>query len=222
MVSHELKTPVTSIKGYVQLLLTMLKENKGINETPLKTSLGRIDSQVVRLTRLITEMLDLSRIEAGKLELQKKKFNLNELVLETVQDVLHTTQTHEILIHNEILIDIIGDQDRIGQVLINLVNNALKYSPAHTTIDVRIHASRDNFVAVSVKDDGIGIDRKDQAKIFERFYRVSGQSELSYSGFGIGLFIANQIIQRHGGYITVESEKGKGAIFSFFLPLQPA
>ncbi len=221
MVSHELKTPVTSIKGYVQLLLTMLDEKDSVSPFPLKTSLSRIDSQVVRLTRLITEMLDLSRIEAGKLELQKKLFSLNELVKETVQDVLHTSQTHDIEIIEDMVCGIEGDQDRIGQVLINLLNNAIKYSPVNYKIKVHIYPAEGDRVAVSVTDEGIGIDKKDQAKVFERFYRVIGQSELSYSGFGIGLFIANQIIQRHDGYITVESEKEKGATFTFFLPTQP-
>jgi two-component system CheB/CheR fusion protein len=220
MVSHELKTPVTSIKGYVQLLLNMLEEEHNVPAMPLKTSLGRIDSQVIRLTRLITEMLDLSRIEAGKLELQQRDFILNELVEETVQDVLHTSPTHTINIRNDLYCSINGDEDRIGQVLINLLNNAIKYSPAQSEVDVHIHAAGEHGVAVSVKDTGIGIEKKDQQKIFERFYRVSGQSELSYSGFGIGLFIANEIIQRHDGYITVESEKDKGSTFSFFLPLK--
>jgi signal transduction histidine kinase len=220
MVSHELKTPVTSIKGYVQLLLTMLEEKDKLPAIPLKTSLGRIDSQVLRLTRLITEMLDLSRIEAGKLELQQTTFSLNALVEETVQDVLHTSPTHTINIQHDLGCSIEGDEDRIGQVLINFLNNAIKYSPAQSQVDVHIHKAGENLVAVSVKDTGIGIEKKDQQKIFERFYRVGGESELSYSGFGIGLFIANEIIQRHDGYIIVNSEKGQGSTFTFFLPVK--
>jgi two-component system CheB/CheR fusion protein len=220
MVSHELKTPVTSIKGYVQLLLTMLEEKDKVPAIPLKTSLGRIDSQVLRLTRLITEMLDLSRIEAGKLELQQTTFSLNALVEETVQDVLHTSPTHTINIQHDLGCSIEGDEDRIGQVLINFLNNAIKYSPAQSQVDVHVHKAGENLVAVSVKDTGIGIEKKDQQKIFERFYRVGGESELSYSGFGIGLFIANEIIQRHDGYIIVNSEKGQGSTFTFFLPVK--
>jgi two-component system, chemotaxis family, CheB/CheR fusion protein len=219
MVSHELKTPVTSIKGYVQLLLSMMKENEQISITPLKTSLERIDSQVLRLSRLITEMLDLSKIELAKLTLQKKVLNLNLLVAETIQDINYTNNTHTILLTEETNVNIFADKDRIGQVIINFITNAIKYSPKQTTIEVKIYAAENNAVAVSVKDEGIGIEKNDQHKIFERFYRAGGEMEKTYGGFGIGLFIASEIIQRHKGSIAVESEKGKGSTFIFMLPV---
>ena len=222
MVSHELKTPVTSIKGYVQLLLNMLEEQNAIPAIPLKTSLDRIDSQLIRLTRLITEMLDLSRIELGRLELQKQTFNLNELVADTVQDVIHTSKSHVINVQQNFACSLFADKDRIGQVLINFLNNALKYSPVSKAIEINIYPAENNMVAVSVKDFGIGISKDDQEKIFDRFFRAGGQSEMSYAGFGIGLFIAKEIIVRHDGFIKVESEIDKGSTFTFLLPLPVA
>ena len=219
MVSHELKTPVTSIKGYVQLLLMMLED---VHEKPdplqLKTSLVRIDRQVAKLTRLIIEMLDLTRIEESKLAMQKKLFNLNDMVTETVVDFSHGNLKHTINVYHDYVCNITGDKDRIEQVLINFIANAIKYSPNNGNIEVRVKASKNSQVAVSVKDNGIGIDAKDHQKIFERFYRVSGKSEQYYPGFGIGLFIANAIIESQDGFITIDSEKGKGSVFTFTLP----
>ncbi|MCP9199006.1 PAS domain S-box protein [Gramella sp. GC03-9] len=221
MVSHELKTPVTSIKGYVQLLLSLLKRNEGVDNLgiPLQTSLERIDHQIVRLTRLISEMLDLSRIEKNKLELQKERFRLNNLVKETVQDIRYTNTQYKISIQEEVDFEVYGDKDRIGQVLINLVTNAIKYSPNSQEVDIRVYKSGEDQVSVSVKDHGIGISKKNQKKIFKRFYRVDGKNEETYSGFGIGLYLAKEIIKRHNGSIAVKSEKGEGSEFTFTLKI---
>ena len=221
MVSHELKTPVTSIKGYVQLLLSMLKDTPEteLAGLPLLSSLTRIDSQVLRLTRLITEMLDLTRLETGMLELKRELLDLDELVNETVKDITYTNTKHTIHIHTDFAGKVYGDKDRLGQVLINLINNAIKYSTHNNPIDVTIHQPENNLIAVSVKDYGIGINKTDQLKVFERFFRAGGKSEHTYAGFGIGLYIANQIIERHHGFISVESEKEKGSTFTFTLPL---
>jgi len=221
MVSHELKTPVTSIKGYVQMLLSMLKDNPEteVAGLPLLSSLTRIDSQVLRLTRLITEMLDLTRLETGKLELKKELFGLEELVNETVKDITYTNTKHIINIHTDFNGMVYGDKDRLGQVLINIINNAIKYSTENNQIDVTIYQPENNLIAVSVKDYGIGINKTDQLKIFERFYRAGGMSEQTYAGFGIGLYIAHEIMERHQGFISVDSEEGKGSTFTFTLPL---
>ncbi|MEO5984753.1 MAG: PAS domain-containing protein, partial [Ferruginibacter sp.] len=220
MISHELKTPVTSIKGYTQILLRMLEGAHEIkNPLNIKNSLIRVDKQVSRLTRLITEMLDLTRIDESKLLLQKELFNLNELIIETVEDIRYTITEHPIKIYEDFTCNINGDRDRIGQIIINLISNAIKYSPNNDTIELRICKHAKNEVAVSVKDRGIGIRKKDHKKIFERFYRVEGKEENTFSGFGIGLFIAKSIIERHNGSITIESEKGKGSVFTFILPV---
>ena len=222
MVSHELKTPVTSIRGYVQFLLMMLEAEQNTQiPVQIKSTLIRIDTQVLRLTRLITGMLDISRIDESRLALQKEIFNLNELVIETVEDILYTNAKYTINISQDFKCDINGDKDRIGQVIINLVANAIKYSPNNDAIEVRIYRAGNNEAAVSVKDYGIGIDKTEHQKIFERFYRVKGKLEQTFSGVGIGLFIANSIIERHHGVITVDSEKGKGSMFTFTLPVAP-
>jgi PAS domain S-box-containing protein len=222
MVSHELKTPVTSIKGYVQLLLSILETEKETSTSaiPVKPTLERIDKQISRLTRLITEMLDLSRLEESKLELKKEKFNLNILVKETIEDILHTTASHTIKLAENFHADVTADKDRIQQVLINFINNAIKYSPGNDCIEISIYSTDNNHVEVSVRDFGIGIAKADHNKIFERFYRVDGKNEKNFSGFGIGLFITKQIIERHKGTISVESVNGQGSTFMFSLPLQ--
>lgn len=221
MVSHELKTPVTSIKGYVQFLLKLLNQDnvKDIDSIPLKSSLIRIDLQVIRLTKLISEILDISRLEESKLQLRKNWFNLNELVTETLQDIRHTNSKINLELKLEVDVQVFGDRDRIGQVIINLITNAIKYSPDNDNVDVRVHQNCQYFINISVKDNGIGIDKKDHQNIFDRFYRVEGKSENIFSGFGIGLFIAKEIMNMHTGFINLYSEKGKGSIFTIRLPL---
>ena len=220
MASHELKTPVTSIKGYTQLLLSALKEQQDkLSPLLVKSSLVSVDKQITRLTRLMSELLDLSKIETGMLVLNKELFHLNELVIETVQDILYTNSKHNINIFHDFECDVYGDKDRLGQVLINFLTNAIKYSPNDDKVEVWIRQSGKNSVSVSVKDFGIGIDEKDHEKIFERFYRVGGKEEQTFPGFGIGLFIAKEIILRHGGTIRLTSEKGKGSTFTFTLPI---
>ncbi len=219
--SHELKTPLTSIKGYTQLLLKILEKHDEIiiNNLPLKPSLLRIDSQIVRLSKLINELLDVSRIQESKLEFNIEHFNLNELVNDTIQDIRYSNSGYVININQDNEFYVNADKDRIGQVLINFIANAIKYSPGKNVVDIFISETDDKQVAVSVKDYGIGIDKKDQKKIFDRFYRVDGNNEKTYQGFGIGLFIVNDIILRHNGSIQVESEKGIGSVFTFKLPL---
>lgn len=222
MASHELKTPVTSIKGYVQLLLAMFRDHdvnkEKIPTKDIQTSLATIDKQIIKLNRLMSELLDLSRIDSGKLELKMQNFDLNDLVKETVDDVQQMTK-HEILIDNKADCKLFGDKDRIGQVLSNLLTNAIKYSPKTNSIEVNVRQPSQNIISISVKDQGIGIDKKDHEKIFERFYRVEGKTEQTYPGFGIGLFIASEIVNRHNGTISVESEKSKGSTFTFTLPI---
>lgn len=178
----------------------------------------RIDKLILRLSTLITELLDLSRIEAGKLELKKELFNLNELIIEAVEDIRFTNPKHTIKICQDFSCNIYGDKGRIAQVAINLITNAIKYSANNYSIELRIYKAENNHVAVSIQDYGIGIDKKDHEKIFERFYRVGGKSEDTYPGFGIGLFIVKEILLQHNGFITIESEKGKGSLFTFTLP----
>ncbi len=220
MASHELKTPVTSIKGYAQLLLSMLKEKKAeeLQGIPLIPSLERINNQVSRLTRLISEMLDLSRVEEGKLNLQKEIFSMNELVEHNVQDIKYSSKESQISIVQKDYFKVNGDMDRLGQVLINFITNAIKYSPDDKHIEVAVYKTKEGEGAVAVKDHGIGIAKSDIGYIFQRFYRVSGENEETYAGFGIGLYLAQEIIERHGGKIHVKSKIGEGSEFIFTLP----
>ncbi len=223
MASHELKTPVTSIKGYTQLMLSMLKngDQQKFDTIPLIPGLERIDNQVSRLTRLISEMLDLSRMEESKLELQLETFSMNELVDNSVQDLKYTNEEYKIKITHDATFSVDGDKDRINQVLINFITNAIKYSPDDKNITVRIFKEDGGNGAVSVKDKGIGIDEKDHEHLFKRFYRVSGKEESTFTGFGIGLYLAKEIMERHNGNVAVKSKKGKGSEFIFTLPLVP-
>ena len=223
MASHELKTPITSIKGYVQLLLNAFDKSKEKEKQlpPLlvRSSLISVDKQITRLTRLISELLDLTKIETGTLELKKENFSLNQLAIETVEDILYTNTKHQISLYHDFQSYVFADKDRIGQVMINFLTNAIKYSPDNNKIDVSIHKTASGHVAFIVKDYGIGIDKEEQEKIFERFYRAKGKEEQTYPGFGIGLFIAKEFVEKHGGKVWVESEKGKGSVFTFTLPI---
>ncbi len=222
MLSHELKTPVTSIKGHVQLLSRILAgEAESAVASKMNWSLTRIDTLLEQLTGLIGDMLDLNRLDAGRMELNKEILSLDELVREVVEDFRLSNQQH--VFHLNLTSDatVMVDKNRMSQVLINLIDNAIKYSPKHKQVDIST-LKGSNEVQISIKDYGIGIDEKDQAKIFERFFRVEGQNEKHFSGFGIGLFLAHTIVVKHGGTITVESTLNKGAIFTVHLPTTPS
>ena len=215
MASHELKTPVTSLKGFTNLFQRRLA--KHADEKTLHY-LARMDAQLNKLTKLITDLLDVSRILTGKVIYREEPFDLDMLIKETVENLQAATSTHQLRLEGTTEAYIYGDRDRIGQVLINLITNAIKYSPRADT--VVIHAARDSHTAhVSVQDFGIGIGEEHQPKIFERFYQVTDPEEKTYPGLGIGLYLSSEIIQRHEGAIWVESKKGKGTTFHFALPL---
>lgn len=218
MANHELKTPVTTIKGYVQLL----KKTRGDSPDKfLVNSLNTIEKQVNKLSSLIGDLLDISRIETGTLPLNMRDLSLVELVTETVEDIRASEDCHQIICnlkHSED-IEVYGDKERLTQVLNNLLTNAIKYSPRANRVFVEIFIDGNDAV-VSVEDFGIGIDAAECAKIFGRFYRVSGDDEKTFPGFGIGLFIVQDILQRHEGNIWVESEKNKGSKFYFSLPVK--
>ncbi|MEO9004807.1 MAG: PAS domain S-box protein [Ginsengibacter sp.] len=215
MASHELKTPLTSIKGYVQML--QIKHEKS-HDTFLQNSLKIIDKQINTLTKLIAELLDVSKIKSGGLNFNKEHFEITGLINEIVSEVRQINPEFEITVISKEEVMVFADRDRIGQVLINFLTNAIKYSPNSKTIQITCSV-KDKKLIVAVKDFGIGISKKDQERVFERFYRVEGTNESTFPGFGIGLFIASEIIRRHEGKITVKSEYGKGSVFSFELPL---
>ena len=221
LVSHELKTPVTSIKGYVQLLLSVLPKKALEDEKllPVKPYLHRIETQVERLIRLISEMLDLSRIEQRELQLKREKFNLNQQVEYIIEDITYSNKDVQIELEHQCQCDVYADKDRIGQVIINFVTNALKYSPDNNKVQIKVFHEQEDNVAVSVKDFGIGIAEEEQDKIFKSFYRIAGNKDDTYAGFGIGLYLSSEIIKRHNGKIFVKSELGEGSEFTFIIPL---
>lgn len=159
-------------------------------------------------------------MQLGKLDYQEEVFDLNALVQETVENLQAGTCTHQLLSEGGTVAQVYGDTDRIGQVLTNLITNAIKYSPAADRVIIRLAKDADNVV-VSVQDFGIGIAGTYQKRIFERFYQVTDAAEKTYPGLGIGLYISSEIIKRHHGDIWVESQKGAGSTFSFSLPLHP-
>lgn len=217
MASHELKTPITSIKAYIQLLLTIYK--KKAEDEFLMKSLTTVNKQINKLTRLITDLLDVSKMESGRLSLNSEPFSLNELLKETIEEVQHTATQHDIIYAPIEPLTLCADRDRIAQVITNFLTNAIKYSPESDRVDVKVTTNGDE-VCIAIKDYGIGINPEEQSKIFNRFYRVEGRNEQTFSGFGIGLYVAAEIVKRHNGKVWVESEKDQGSAFYFSLPLQ--
>ena len=215
MASHELKTPITALKGFTQLLHRRFKRR---NDDESLHFLTRIDTQLNKLTTLISDLLDISKMQTGQLEYRMETFELDVLAQEIVESVQGTTQTHRLILEKTAGVHILGDRDRMGQVLINLLTNAIKYSPDADRVIVRVATDGENAL-VSVQDFGIGIAEAYQEKIFERFYQVSEPEEKTYPGLGIGLYIVRQIIKRHEGHFCVQSRKGEGSIFSFSVPL---
>jgi PAS domain S-box-containing protein len=215
MASHELKTPVTTIKGYTQLLLNAYKNGK---DEMLTNSLITIDKQIAKLTKLITDLLDVTKIETGRFILNKENFVVNDLIEDILEDMRTNSPGHKIVFNQSLPISAYADKDRISQVLLNLLTNAIKYSPNADTIIVETQTTPGQLI-ISVKDFGIGIADIERDKIFERFYRVEGRNEKTFPGFGIGLFIVREIISYHNGKVWVESEKNKGSTFYFSLPV---
>lgn len=216
MASHELKTPLTSMKMFIELL------NKHISRTDLekpKYFVKRIIDQADRLTELTNDLLDVSRIETGKLRLNKEKFDLRLFIEDTVESIQTSTDDHTIHIKNNPSITLYADRYRLYQVLVNLLTNAIKYSPKSKDIIVTVKKTK-RHVTVSVQDFGIGIKKDQQKKIFDRLYQVTDPEEKTYPGLGLGLFITKEIITRHQGDIWVESTKGQGSAFYFSLPLK--
>lgn len=208
VVAHELKTPITIIRI---LSYRIIDQYKHIAE---KETLRELDGELERLTILVDDLLDISRIEKGKLLIEKKRINISRLVRQVVKRMQEISPQHTIRylgIQNTFLII---DELRIKQVLINLLANAVKHSEKNTTIIVGLRAEKTQII-IFVKDEGIGISRKEQPRIFDIFYQVQ---DYFTKGFGLGLYISKEIIQQHSGRIWVESKKGKGSTFYFSLP----
>ena len=209
--SHELKTPVTSLKAYTQILQSTFDDEK--NEQAVEM-LSKMDKQIDKLTTLIVDLLDVTKIDKGELIFEMEKFDFNEVVKEITEEMQRTTKTHKIILKLNPCDPIKADRNRIGQVIVNFISNAIKYSPRGDKIIIETFCE-DNKVKLSVQDDGIGIPEEEHKNIFRRFFRVSGKDNYTFPGMGLGLYISSEIIKRHDGRIFFESDEGKGSTFSF-------
>jgi len=216
MVSHELKTPLTSLNAIIQVSNHKLKSAE---DNFLAGAMEKANMQVKRMASMINGFLNISRLESGKMQIDKESFDLCQLVNETVDEMKLTATTHSITFNicDPVIID--ADRDKISSVISNLLSNAVKYSPKGKLIDVNCTVT-DKEVQVSVRDEGMGIKPHDLAQIFDRYYRVETNHTRHISGFGIGLYLSAEIIKRHDGHIWAESESGKGSVFYFSLPYQ--
>ncbi|GGG58675.1 hypothetical protein GCM10007332_20520 [Epilithonimonas arachidiradicis] len=212
--SHELKTPLTSIKGLIEVLQRLKPEN---SSEKFISILDKVAGQADRLNLLINQLLDTSKIQSGHIELHKEPFEIDQLLSDTISNFKYGDSNHRINLRGKTNAIIHGDDLQISQVINNLLSNAIKYSPEDKVIDVQSDKVS-NYVKVSVTDYGIGISRSDQAKIFDRFYRAQDIQQ-KFAGLGIGLYICQQIIVSHDGTLWVESEEGRGATFNFTLPI---
>lgn len=218
--SHELRTPVTSIKAYIQLMQMYARRDgdatKKLQE--LLPLVEKVDTQVDRLTHLINDLLDVTKVQSGKLEFNLEEFSIYEVAQEVVANIQMTAQKHRIVVEGKTSVYVYGDKERTAQILINLLSNAIKYSPQANRVLVSL-IQLDNTARITVQDYGIGIAKENQQKIFERFYRVNGTQHETYPGLGLGLHIAAEIAKRQNGKLSVESVEGKGSIFCLDLPI---
>ena len=231
MASHELKTPLTAISGFLQLALRRARRRLKAGRPPEEVwrkeqeaqvdQLEMVNAQTFRLARLVDELLDVSRIESGKLELRYAAVDVSALAAEVAGRMRLTTKDHSIALP-EVQAEattVTADRDYLEQVLNNLIGNAIKYSPDGGRIDVAVQRDGDR-VLIRVKDEGVGIPKPELAHIFDLFYRSQDAGAQKASGMGLGLYISREIVQRHGGEIWAESRPGKGSTFHVSLPVQ--
>lgn len=215
MVSHELKTPLTSLTALIQIMQGKASKN---GDTFASNALERSNTQVKKMSAMINGFLNVSRLESGKIELHLQHFAINELINEMISEAELTMPTHNLTFKDCPVVVVHADRDKIGSVISNLLSNAVKYSPRGDLIEVTCNVEGDN-VKLSVKDYGMGIRPDEIDHIFERYYRVQSNHRQHISGFGIGLYLSAEIVERHGGVIGVDSETGKGSTFWFTLPV---
>ena len=214
--AHELKTPVTSMRGFTQLLLRQIDRKKELDPARLRTMIETTEAQAAKLSRLINRLLDLSKVESGKLLLEPEPTDLALLLRQTVEAVQTTTAKHEIKLLAPPTLLVLVDPLRFEQVLVNFLDNAIKYSPEGGLILVTLAASDPHTVSLSIKDQGVGIAPEHRASIFEPFYQAH---ERGYAGLGVGLYVSRQIVQLHGGQIAVTFPPEGGTCFTITIPV---
>ncbi|MBL6448859.1 PAS domain-containing protein [Fulvivirga sp. 29W222] len=211
--SHELRTPLTSVKAYIELLREILGEHKF---EPVPSYLDKAYRSTEKLNALISELLDVSRIQSGKVVLNKSEFDIDDMVQDVIEIFQHDTPTHEIAFDGGMDNLIIADRGRVEQIVNNLLSNAIKYSPKANKVIIRTIKGTEH-VRIDVVDFGVGIPVEEQDKLFDQFYRSSDAAK-SANGLGMGLYISQEIAKQHGGIIKVKSTLGEGATFSLILP----
>ncbi len=215
MASHELKTPLTSLMALIQTLQRKLATSP---DEFVPTALNKAVQQTRKMTSLINGFLNISRLESSKMIIEKQEFDLAELAREMVDDIQMTVTAHSFELDAKDTLTVMADKDKIGSVISNFLSNAVKYSPKGKFIKIKCER-HENEAWVSVQDEGMGIRAEDRDKIFDRYYRVKSEHTNNIAGFGIGLYLSAEIIQRHDGRVWLESEKGVGSTFHFSLPL---
>ncbi|MFD2967241.1 ATP-binding protein [Sphingobacterium bambusae] len=215
IVSHELKSPLTSLSGYIQILEN---KSKNLEDKLFSSLLANASRQNVRMRNLIEGFLDVARIGEGKLGLKLVSFDTQELLEQIRQTYMVTTDSHRMIFQIDTQHMLTADQDKIEQVIVNFINNAIKYAPIGSEIKIEATVHEEVFL-VRVTDQGPGISADNKQKIFTRFFRVENEQTELISGFGIGLYICSEIIKLHGGQIGLDSEQGKGATFWFKVPI---
>lgn len=210
--THELKTPLTSMKAYTQIIYKKLLD---LEDRTTADLVAKMEGQINKLSHLINDLLDVSKIQEGKLKLEETYFDVNEMVEETVSEIEPISESHDITVDLDKTRIIKADRNRIEQVLTNLITNAIKYSPSNSKIIITTKLKKGKVI-VCVKDFGVGIDEYSLQRIFEKHFR-GGEDRLTYPGMGLGLYIVKEIIERHGGDIWVKSKRGKGSTFCFSL-----
>jgi PAS domain S-box-containing protein len=212
LASHELKTPLTSIQGYLQIM------NSDMSDERRKEFLRRATQQVKKLSALVSDLLDVSKIQSGQLQFNAATFDICQVAREAIELISYSSKEHQINFQTSLdELPVFGDSQRIEQVMLNLLTNAIRYAPNSYQIDVYI-AQDNGLVKVGVRDRGFGISADKLEQIFSRFYRI--EENKNVSGLGLGLYLSQQIIERHHGKIWAESTPGEGSVFYFTLPIE--
>lgn len=212
--SHELKTPLTSLKAYLQLM-----SRNTNNDLPVsfKNFIVKAETSLGRLQTLVDDLLDVSKIQAGKLDFKRTEIRINDLIATCIENASHIFENYSIRFSCAGIFHVMGNVERLEQVLMNLINNAVKYSPVNKEISVSVEL-KENWIRISVSDHGIGMSEDHQEKIFDRFYRINGKNHM-VGGLGMGLYISKEIIKEHNGLLHVESNLGQGSTFHIDLPM---
>ena len=212
--SHELKTPLTSLKAFNQVIQIRMKK---FDQADALDIADKMSIQIDRLNNLINDLLAISLLDTGKLKINKSRFDFDEFVYSSIENMKLIHPGFRLVVEGRTGKKIYADRDRLEQVVINLISNAIKYSPRSKKVLIKLECD-ETSVMVHVKDYGIGIPKSDQSKIFERFYRVERPLHEGASGFGLGLYIASEALKKQKGRLWVDSKVGKGSTFSFMLP----